>query len=105
MGRITTLYGFIQEYPDRGKEYSTHNRRVLENLPIKSDYPYLNRGMFYGPKGNMNTEQISYWGKLILFGGSFKAIEDYWEEWIQKFEILLIEVTHERSNISYVEVL
>lgn len=79
--------------------------RVLENLPIKSDYPYLNRGMFYGPKGNMNTEQISYWGKLILFGGSFKAIEDYWEEWIQKFEILLIEVTHERSNISYVEVL
>jgi hypothetical protein len=99
MGRITTLYGYIQEYPDRKHEYSKHNQKVLEKLPLESDYPFLNKGMFYVPRGNVNTAQISYWGRLILFGGSFKALEDYWGEWIQKFESLLMKLIWTEARV------
>ena len=92
MGRITTLYGYIQEYPDRDNRYKRHNQKVLEHLPVESDWPFLNRGMFYLPKGEEQSGQIEYWGRVILLGGSFKALEDGWEEWLQKFESVLSQL-------------
>lgn len=88
MGRITTLHGFIQEYPDREQKYWEYNQNMIEQLPSKSDFPFLNRGMFYVPK-ETDAKQISYWGRIILLGGSFKRLEDYWEEWHQRFESFL----------------
>lgn len=102
MGRITTLYGFIHELPDRKNKYKNHNQEVLDNLPIKGDWPYLVQGMFYLPKEFQKTEQTSYWGRMILFGGSFKALEDEWAEWITKFESLLSQLIWAEAKASLI---
>ena len=99
MGHITSLHGFIQEFPDWKNKYRTHNNRVLEKLPNTSEYPPLNKGMFHVPKGIEQAEQIAYWGRMIVFGGSFKGMDAFWEEWLEKFEKLLCRLIWTEAQV------
>lgn len=96
MGRITTIYGYIKEYPQRRDSHTVarHNQKIIDRLPIEAnDYPYLMKSMFHVPKGRFeNIIYHSYWSRVITFGGSFKGLEDHWEEWLVKFEKLLTQL-------------
>ncbi len=98
MGRITTLYGYIQEFPDRAQAYTAHNEQVLTALPRESEWPFFNATLFQTPPP-LDTSEISYWGRVISFGGSYKTLEDAWAEWLEKFEALLQQLVWYEARV------
>jgi hypothetical protein len=100
MGRQTTLYGYIEEpvyYPHGANEQAARrqnrgcrrtNAAALRRLPREDQWPYLYRGLFH-VYGDEATVMGTYRGRIIHFGGSFKALEDDFLLWLDKFEALL----------------
>ena len=66
------------------------NRAEITTLPETDEWPFLTRSMFSVP-GDEPVEG-SYRSQLIHFGASFKYIEWYWDEWLVKFESLLVRL-------------
>lgn len=93
MGHESILYGAIV-----GSEWKiTHpyrlhqfNEQVIKNLPTHDSWPFLTRPMFTLPAGGVVNGV--YRSQLIHFGGTFKAIEWEWAEWLTKFEALLSQL-------------
>ncbi|MFT3796503.1 hypothetical protein [Flavobacterium sp.] len=90
MGHITKVYGNIVGATWKTEDYhklQRLNKTIISNLPSDDNvFPWITRNMFLVPdpeKDKMYREQI------IVFGASYKSVEDYWSEWLDKFEDVL----------------
>jgi hypothetical protein len=60
----------------------------------------LMKSMFHVPKGRYDDIIYhSYYSRMITFGGSFKGLEDFWEEWLLKFEKLLTKLIWSEAKV------
>ena len=67
--------------------YHKLNRLTIDLLPEEDDFPQLTRQMFNLP--GLDFKDGLYKNQIIVFGASYKEIEDSWIDWIVKFEHLL----------------
>ncbi len=86
------MYGCIKDtlYSSDGSENESHraiNRQVLMDLPSVEDWPLLSREMFSMPVLGAELSQLQT--DVMHFGSSYKAVEYEWEQWIEKFELML----------------
>lgn len=95
MGMRTTLYGYIEEMdfwedPIR-KSVREHNFEVIGSMPEGDDWPPLSKEMFSICSNNKNFPgpNLEYLGRIIHFGANLKSVEIDWDEWKDKFELLL----------------
>jgi hypothetical protein len=87
------VLGYIKEPFIHGKNMlsiRSHNRAKIFALGRMDDFPPLNSTLF-----SQTGENETYSNSLIYFGGSFKEIESFWEDWLEKFENLLKELIWE----------
>jgi hypothetical protein len=66
------------------------NRAEIATLPETDAWPFLTRSMFTIPGDEV--QEGTYRNQLIHFGATFKAIEWSWDEWLVKFEKLLVRL-------------
>lgn len=84
MEQESIVYGYIRDLPGDEAERSLRRRvnaAALAALPDDEGYPLLPRSLFA-----VGTDWHS---QLIHFGGSYRAIEYEWEQWLARFEALL----------------
>ena len=90
MGHGSIVYGNIigpPRYTGYGQELHSKNKSVIESLTIDEDqWPWIDRGMFL-VQDPENAKM--YRDQVIVFGASYKRVEDGWEEWLMKFESIL----------------
>lgn len=93
MGHITKVYGNIIGATWKTEDYhklQRLNKTIISNLPLDDNvYPWITRNMFLVPdpdKDKMYREQV------IVFGASYKSVEDDWTQWLEKFESILIKL-------------
>lgn len=87
MGSQSTVLGYIKEPDVHLKKIlfiQSHNRAKIFSLGRMDQFPPLN-STFFSQTGETETFDNS----LIYFAGTFKEIEFFWEEWLDKFENLL----------------
>lgn len=76
MGQQDIVFGYIECVVDSEQK----SEEVLNNYKFDEIYPFTN--IFSKPiKG--------YQCSIISFAGSYKTLEEDWEEWLEKFEKLL----------------
>lgn len=97
MGHISVVYGIIVGERWHIKDtYRLHrlNVQVIETLPESDDWPFLTRDMFsIALAGSPDAfVQGIYRAQPIHFGATFKEIEWNWDEWLVKFEALLLRL-------------
>lgn len=89
MGYSSIIYGLI-EGPNWGRPENFHmghqNLYVISTLPEEDEWPFLSRGLFSFVR---HEAQGNYKHQMIHFAGSFKQLDEEWEEWLAKFEALL----------------
>jgi hypothetical protein len=66
------------------------NQQVIATLPETDDWPFLTRAMFALAGESVQTGR--YRSQPIFFGATFKAIEWEWDQWLAKFELLLLRL-------------
>jgi hypothetical protein len=66
------------------------NRAEIATLPETDEWPFLTRSMFAIPGDE--PKEGTYRSQLIHFGATFKSIEWSWDEWLVKFESLLVRL-------------
>ena len=111
MGMATRIYGCITEL-DYGLANSEiqnringHNQGVIENLPLKSEWPPLVRKMFAITDNSdfpNEAPNFAYNGRIIHFGANLKSVEYEWNEWKLKFENLLSELIWSYAEVHFV---
>jgi hypothetical protein len=91
MGHISIIYGNIIGAPCyRDRALHRINKSVIESLPIDDKkWPRIERSMFLVPDPDLSK---LYRDQVIVFGTSYKEVEQDWEEWLQKFESILMEL-------------
>lgn len=89
MGYISIIYGLIEgpnwRRPDRWQE-GHQNLYTISLLPEEDEWLFLSRGLFSFVR---HEAQGNYKHQMIHFGGSFKQLDEEWEQWLAKFEALL----------------
>ena len=102
MGERTTISGHIQEawYLPSDEAHlrllEQLNTAAIEALPDVDEDPFLTRSMF---KFSAWSEQNTYRGRVIYFGGSFHSIWMVWPAWLDKFEALLRRMYWEHAAL------
>ena len=64
------------------------NAAALERLPDEDEYPYLCRSMF-----GATNQSHCYREQAIHFGTTMKALPEFWDKWLVKFEDLLRQMS------------
>jgi hypothetical protein len=111
MGMATRIYGCITEL-DYGLfnseiqiKINEHNKKIINELPLKSDWPPITKGMFAITE-NLNfpneSPNFAYGGKIIHFGANLKSVENEWKEWKTKFENLLSKLIWSHVEVHFV---
>jgi hypothetical protein len=88
--RESIVYGIIRDLPhdDASRDERLRvNLSALAGLPEDDGFPLLPREMF----GASGADRFAgtFHTQVIHFGGSYRAIEYEWEEWLCRFEALL----------------
>lgn len=78
MGNQTFVYGWIDALSRENEDF---NREALLAFPYDDVYPFKNIFWMDSP--------AQYRGPIIFFGGSYKGLEEHWNEWLWKFTQLL----------------
>ena len=111
MGMATRIYGCITELEygipksEIQNRINTHNQNVIENLPLKDEWPPLIRKMFaITDNSDFPNEgpNFAYGGRIIHFGANLKSVEYEWKEWKVKFEKLLSELIWAHAEVHFV---
>jgi hypothetical protein len=90
MGHITIVYGNIIGATWRTEDYhklQRLNKDILDALADSDTFPWIHRNMFLCQ--DPNNIQGTYRDQVIVFGASYKGVEEEWDEWLEKFEIIL----------------
>ena len=91
MGHQSIVYGFIEGFSAassaRNKLLCHLNEKVIQELPDADEWPFIVKSMFSVTPSDLVT--VSYNCQFIHFGASYKEVESAWEEWLEKFEMLL----------------
>lgn len=97
MGHLSTIYGkIVGDRYEWGSNVNIDNDRLLyhklnkitiEQLPVEDEFPQLTRQMFNIPAMDFNDGL--YKNQIVVFGASYKEVENNWYDWIYKFEKLL----------------
>ena len=92
MGWESSVYGVIHCFVGRevGRDSDELNLQALRSLPQQDDFPFLVRSMF----ATTTSEYVSieYKARLIHFAASYKEVDPFWREWIEKFERFLSNI-------------
>ncbi|MEA5495975.1 hypothetical protein [Limnoraphis robusta] len=101
MGTETVLIGYISEMwfgsTSKNRFIRRWNRKVIGELPKLDSWPPLNHGMF--SFSGADGVRGGYLGSIIYFGGRYKAIEWEWNEWLAKYEALLLKLYWTESAV------
>ncbi|MCK8495833.1 hypothetical protein M0L20_28465 [Spirosoma sp. RP8] len=84
MGTQSTVYGRITVSKDFDKI-----KTYFDNLPYDATFPYIPKDIFMV---GQTTEPIFRDELIITFGATYKAVEDFWPEYILRFERILKEI-------------
>lgn len=79
--------------------FSRNNRRLTKTysaFQCKSEWPFLSRGLFSFVR---HEAQGNYKHQMIHFAGSFKQLDEEWEEWLAKFEALLQRIYWDQVHL------
>lgn len=87
MDQESIVYGCIKDIGGSDPERRRVNRASILSLPRSDNFPLVCQEMFSLPA--VVPGHISYQTEVIHFGGSYKAIEYEWAQWIREFEQLL----------------
>lgn len=99
MGYISIIYGLIEGPNWRRPDYwqmGHQNLYAISMLPEEDEWPFLSRGLFSFVR---HAAQGNYKRQMIHFGGSFKQLDEEWEEWLAKFEALLQRMYWHRVHL------
>ncbi|GAB3538796.1 hypothetical protein [Spirosoma fluminis] len=84
MGTQSTVYGRITVNKDFDKV-----KTYFEQMPIDDSFLYISPEMF---KVGTTTGRLFYEELIITFGATYKAVEDFWTEYVLKFERILEDI-------------
>src|SRR5215208_7460955 len=93
MGHESIVYGVIVGTQWHRTDYGRLqrlNQQVIATLPETDDWPFLARAMFAVAGESVLAGR--YKSHPIFFGATFKAVEWVWDEWLEKFEQLLLRL-------------
>ncbi|WP_337085159.1 hypothetical protein [Elizabethkingia anophelis] len=90
MGHISIVYGKIIGATWKTDDYhklQRFNRNIIYDLPLNNTAsPLITKEMFAVP--DPDKDKI-YREQVIVFGASYKDVEDNWAKWLEQFENIL----------------